>query len=135
MPSNTAIAVGKSAFKLTISTIAMDEMDLWITVWSTTSGMDVVTTKIAAPVKSFLDRKISKVLVSECNDLPLSNEEGKLIFASGAELAELDTSNLRTDCGREFGYFGTFNQKVFESWVCTFPMFDMFKWFEGWIFL
>jgi hypothetical protein len=97
--------------------------------------MGVVTPKIPAKVKGFLQWQIGKILIPKRHYFSLSNEESKLILAGCAELAQLHSSDLGTDAGGEFLDFTAFGEEIFESRVCAFAVLGVRERFQGRIFL
>jgi hypothetical protein len=59
--------------------------------------MNMVTTKVASKLESFGDGKVGEILVSEGNDLALSDVTGELVLAGFGELAQLDALDLGAD--------------------------------------
>ena len=54
---------------------AVHQVDLGIAFWGSRCGVNVVTAKVAAVCESVFDRKLCKVLVAECYDFLLRDEE------------------------------------------------------------
>ena len=108
----------------------MDDMNFWVPFWRTTCRVDVMSTKVTTIFKSILDWEIGKVLVTESDNLALSNKQSQLIFAFFCEFAELNTTNFRANGRCEVLNLGTVNQEVLERGICILAMFDMFKGFE-----
>jgi hypothetical protein len=94
-----------------------------------------MSTKVATKVQSLLDRQIRKILVSESNDLSLSNQQGELILTCIIELAQLHTPDLRAGGWSESADLGAFWQKALEAWVGIFAVLDVLKWLPWWVLL
>lgn len=84
----------------------MHEMDLGIPFRSARCRVNMVTTKVAADIKSFFDRKVCKVLIPEGYDFLLCHEQCKLVFTSICQLAQLDTVDLGADVRGQIVDFG-----------------------------
>ena len=88
----------------------MDEVNFWVALRSARCGVDVVTAEVATELQGFFDGEVCKVLVSECYDLLLGDEEGQLVFTSIVELAELDTVDFGADDGGQIIDLGIFEE-------------------------
>lgn len=134
MPRDTAVLGSKILIIFPGVIIPMNEMDLRVPFRSPASGMDMVSPKIASEIESLLDRQVCEVLISECDDFALSNEESKLIFSSGSQLAQLNTCNFRSDGGGELFNLRSCWKKIFEGRVRVFAMIDVCERLERWVF-
>lgn len=56
-------------------------MDFWVAFWSSGSGVDVVSAKVASDVERIFDGDVGEILVTECYDFLLGHEEGELVLA------------------------------------------------------
>ena len=122
MPAHTAISPGKERIELAGGSISVNDMKLGVSFWTSTRWMDVMTAEISSKVKSFLKWKAGKILIAECDDLALCDEERKLVFAGVGELAELNTSDFGTSCWGEFLNFAAFWEEISEGWICIEAM-------------
>jgi hypothetical protein len=94
VPSNTAITIGQERFEFAVAAVAVDQVDLRVSLGSTAGRVDVVAAEIAPEIKRFLYGQVGKVLVSEGNDFALSDKQGELVLAGCGELAELDAGDF-----------------------------------------
>lgn len=78
------------------------DVNLGVALWGTGGLVDVMTAEVAADLKGLVDGEVRKVLIAECYDLPLSNEQGELVLALLCQFAQLDTVNFGADAGSEF---------------------------------
>jgi hypothetical protein len=135
MPRDTAVLCRKIFIIFPGVIIPVNEMDLRVPFWCPTSGVDMVSPKIASKIESFLNRQVCKILISKCNDFTLSNEEGKLVLSGGSELAQLNTCDFGSDSRRELLNLRPFQKKIFEGWVGVFAMIDVCEWLERGVLL
>ena len=77
--------------------------------------------------------QVLEVLGAENDDLPLSYEEGDLVFGLRREVAKLDTSDHGACGGCQLSDLGA-RGKLRQRWISVFGMFVMFEWFGQWIF-
>ena len=80
----------------------MDQVNLGMAYRSTTSWMNVVTTKVFPILQSVLDWKICKILFPENQNFSLGCERSELRFSSVCQASQLDTSDLCANTRREF---------------------------------
>lgn len=136
MPANTAGSVGEESIELVAGlAISVDNVHLWVTLWASASGVDVVTAKVAAELEGVGDGEVCEVLVTESNDLALSHKQGELVLASIREGAELDTSDLGTNAGGQLLDLGALLQEIGEGWVSIETMLDVLEGFPRRVFL
>jgi hypothetical protein len=81
--------------------IPVNKMNLGITLGSSTSRVDMVSSEIATKVEGLLDRQVCEVLISKGDNLALSNEESKLVLSGGSEFAQLNAGDFGSDGGCE----------------------------------
>ena len=112
----------------------MNKMNLGKPFRGPTSGMYMMPTKVAAKLQSFMDRQVCKVLISEGDYFTLCNQQGKLVFSFGCQLAELNPSNLRAYCWCELLDSGIRRQEIFQGGVGIFSMVDMGKRLQSGVF-
>jgi hypothetical protein len=68
MPSHRVDSLFKVVFRCRFFSASMNQMNLWMSLWRPTGGMDMMSSKIPTKLKSFGDGQVCKVLVSECCD-------------------------------------------------------------------
>lgn len=134
MPRDAAVLCRKVFIILPCVLIPVNKMDLRVPLRSSASGVDMVSPKIASKIEGVLDRQVCKILISECDNFALSNEESKLIFSGCSELAQLNTCNFRSDSRGEFLNLRSFWKKIFEGRVGIFAVINMRKWLERGVF-
>ena len=78
--------------------------------------------------------QVLEVLGAENDDLPLSYEEGELVFRLGCEVAQLDAGDRRARGGCQMLDVGA-RGEIRQSWISVFAMFVMLEWFGQWIFM
>jgi hypothetical protein len=67
--------------------ISVNDVELGVSLRSSRSGVDVMTTEVASKVEGLLDWQIGQILVSEGNDFTLGHEQSELILSGWGELA------------------------------------------------
>ena len=126
MPAHSTRAVCKESVNLAAScSIAVHNVKFGVSFWTSTCGMDVVTTKVGTKLKLLLGWDVGEILVTESYDLTLGNEKGELVSSCSRELAQLDTSDLGSNAWSEFLNLAAFRKEVFESGVCVFAVFNV----------
>lgn len=105
----------------------MYQVDFWVPLWDTAGGVNMVASKVAAPIESVFDGKVGKVLVAESDNLSLGDEERKLVLTSVTEPAELHASDLGAGGGRQVLDLASIDEQVLEAGVGTFFVFNMVK--------
>ena len=78
--------------------------------------------------------QVLEVLGAENDDLPLSYEEGELVFCLGCEAAQLDAGDCRACGGCQMLDVGA-RGEIRQSRISVFGMFVMLEWFRQWIFM
>lgn len=101
MPRDTAVLRREIFIKLPGIIIPVNEMNLGITLGSSTGWVDMVSAKVASKVESLLDGQVCKVLISKGHDLALGDEESELILSGGSEFAQLNAGDFGSDGGCE----------------------------------
>lgn len=135
VPGYTAVATGEEVVELAFAADAVDEVDLGVALWGAGGRVDVVASKVAAEVEGIFDGEIRKVLIAECDDLALGDEEGELVLAGGGELAELHAADFGAGCGGQLGDFATLDKKILEGWVGANTVLYVLEWLERRILL
>lgn len=130
VPGYAAVAAGEEVVELAFAADAVDEVHLGVALWGAGGGVDVVATEVAAEVESILDGEIGKVLVAECDDLALGDEEGELVLAGGGELAELHATDFRASCGGQLGDFAALDKEILEGWVGANTVLYVLEWLK-----
>ena len=82
----------------------------------------MVSSEVSSEVKSFLDWQISKILISERNNLALSNKKSELILPSLVQLAELYTEHFGACRRCERTDLGTLWKETLEAGISVFAM-------------
>jgi hypothetical protein len=119
VPGYAAVAAGEEVVQLALAANAVDKVNLGVAFWGSGGGVDVVAAEVATKVKGILDGEIGKVLVAECDDLALGDEESKLVLAGGRKLAELHAADFGAGQRGQLGDFGALDKEILESWVGT----------------
>jgi hypothetical protein len=110
----------------------MHEMNFRIAFRSTRGRVNVVTTEVASNVKSFLNGQVREVLVPECYDLLLGDEESEFVFASVGKLAELNAVDFRSDVRGEISDLGVL-QEVGEGWIGVLAALGVLERLPRWV--
>ncbi len=87
MPGDGVGVASKEVSAAGVLCSTVHEVNLGVTLWGTGGLVDVMTAKVATEFESLIDGEVRKVLVAECNDLPLGNEQGELVLALLCQLA------------------------------------------------
>ncbi len=97
MPGSGACPCLEVGLEPFILCTTVDEMNLRIALGGSRGGMDVMTSKVAAVLEGIGDGQLSKVLVTEGDDLALSDETGQLVFAGIIQRGQLNASDFSSD--------------------------------------
>lgn len=130
VPGYAAVAAGEEVVQLALASDAVHEVNLGVALGGAGGGVDVVAAEVATEVEGIFDGEIGKVLVAECDDLALGDEEGELVLASGGELAELHAADFRAGCGGQLGDFAALDKEILEGWVGANTMLYVLEWLE-----
>jgi hypothetical protein len=110
----------------------MHEVNLRVALGCTRGRMNVVTTEVATNVESFLNGKVCEVLVAECYDLLLGDEQGELVLPGICQFAELDTMDFSTDVRGDISDLGIL-QEIRKRWVGVLAVLGMLEGLPWWI--
>ena len=124
-----------------VACAAVDEVDLWVSLWRAGGRMDVVTTEVLAVLEGVGDGELGEVLVAEGDDFALGDEAGELVFASVGQGGELNTLDGCANSWSEIDAVCALWKKVFEAEIGILAVIVVLKrsqrtilliWIKGW---
>ena len=101
VPPDTAYPLRKECLNALVVCASVDQVDLRVTLRTTTCRMDMMPSEVAAEVKSFVNWQVCEVLSSESDHFALRDEESQLIFPSGCKATKLNPTNNSAYGGRQ----------------------------------
>lgn len=117
VPGNRVGTVVEERFERLILCTTVYEMHFWESRWSTTRWVHMKSAKVLAKLQGFFNGKRSKVLVSESNDLPLSDKQSQLVLALVVELGKLYAGYLSSDGRSDVFDLAVSRQEMLEACI------------------